>query len=222
MAQQDVRHYLNGLLIEFRSSIMRAVATDGHRLALCDAPIKTEFTQMRQVIVPRKGILELLRLLTDSDDAVLVQLGTNHIRINLGQVRFTSKLLEGRFPDYERVIPKSADNQLVINRQMLRQGLARAAILSNERYRGVRLTLASKGLTMTAHNAEQEQAEEEIETRYQGESLEIGFNVNYLMEPLGILDSEEVSLKFTGPNGSCIITTAEGPSSKHVVMPMRL
>jgi len=171
MAQQDVRYYLNGLMIELNEGMVRAVATDGHRLALCEMPAAIKGTNGYQVIVPRKGIQELNRLLSDSEEEAELQIGTNHIRVNLPEIRFTSKLVDGRFPDYQRVLPKGSDKHLVADRETMRHALTRASILSNEKYRGIRWSLAENLLKIQAHNPEQEEAEEELEVNYHGAAL---------------------------------------------------
>ncbi|MGH8373139.1 MAG: DNA polymerase III subunit beta [Gammaproteobacteria bacterium] len=222
MAQQDVRYYLNGLLLETSDSRLRAVATDGHRLALCD--LETDMGEMpaQQVILPRKGVLELLRLLSDTDDTAKVELGTNHIRVQLPGIRFTSKLIDGRFPEYDRVVPKGGDKIITVERQALREALTRAAILSNEKYRGIRLNLGEGSLRIQAHNPEQEEAEDEVEVQYKGAELEIGFNVTYLLDALAALNAEQVILTMTDSNSSCLIQEPNGEDCRYVVMPMRL
>jgi DNA polymerase III subunit beta len=222
MAQQDVRYYLNGLLLETGESRLRAVATDGHRLALCDLKTSVAEGQVQQVIVPRKGILELQRLLGDGDTQAQIELGTNHLRVTLPGIRFTSKLIDGRFPEYERVVPKGGDKVFIANRQHLRETLNRAAILSNEKYRGVRLQLTPKHLKVMAHNPEQEEAEDELEVQYQGSELEIGFNVTYLLDALTALEGEQVHITLTDANSSCLIRAPENEECRYVVMPMRL
>ena len=221
MAQQDVRYYLNGLLLETGSGIVRAVATDGHRLALCEIGLEEDGGSPQQVIIPRKGVLELQRLLGDDDDIELA-IGPNHIRANIGDIRFTSKLIDGRFPDYDRVIPKPEGNRLRAGRDYLRSALQRAAILSNEKYRGIRLDLAPKSLKIQANNPDQEEAKDEIEVEYDGDDMEIGFNVNYLLDALGAVDADEVELGFVDANSSCVINGPGVEDSKFVVMPMRL
>ena len=221
MAQQDVRYYLNGMLLETSGETLRAVATDGHRLALCEAVLEGHKLPQQQVIVPRKGVLELQRLL-GSEGKLSFEMGTNHIRIHIGDIRFTSKLIDGRFPEYERVIPKDTSNNLTADRETLRRALQRAAILSNEKYRGIRLEIKDSGVKIQAHNPEQEEAEEEIEVQYSGEDLDIGFNVNYLLDALGAVDTEAVALGLSDANSSCVITHPDGGDSKYVVMPMRL
>lgn len=220
MAQQDVRYYLNGMLLETGGKHLRAVATDGHRLALCEADVGGSLDE-QQVIVPRKGVLELQRLL-GSDGSVDLELGPNHVRIQLQGIRFTSKLIDGRFPEYERVIPQDSSNELTADREAFRGALQRTAILSNEKYRGIRLIIRDSGVVMQAHNPEQEEAEEELEVEYSGEDIEIGFNVNYLLDALGAVDGDEVKMSVLDGNSSCLIRQPGSDDSKFVVMPMRL
>jgi DNA polymerase-3 subunit beta len=222
MAHQDVRYFLNGLLLVVRKDRMRAVATDGHRLALCDAtgslPVKEEI----QVIVPRKAITELQRLLDASDEAVKLSFSPNHLQITLGETRFTTKLIDGRFPDYEKVIPAAGDKCLTGQREEIRQALSRTAILSNEKFRGVRLVLKDGKLKLQAQNPEHEEAEEELEVEYEGAPIEIGFNVTYLMDALSVLEGEAFTLELTGPDASGLIREKGSNASQYVVMPMRL
>ncbi|HEY5643282.1 MAG TPA: DNA polymerase III subunit beta [Woeseiaceae bacterium] len=220
MAQQDVRYYLNGMLLETGDKHLRAVATDGHRLALCQAEVEGKLDQ-QQVIVPRKGVLELQRLMS-GDGELNIELGSNHIRIQLDGIRFTSKLIDGRFPEYERVIPKESSNELKADRGVFRAALQRTAILSNEKYRGIRLVIRDSGVVLQAHNPEQEEAEEELEVEYSGEDIEIGFNVNYLLDALGAVEGDEVTLSVQDSNSSCLIRQPGNDDSKFVVMPMRL
>ena len=221
MAQQDVRYYLNGMLLEIDGQVLRAVATDGHRLALCEAPLAGRAMSSQQVIVPRKGVLELQRVLTDEGTAALA-IGTNHVRAQIGDVRFTSKLIDGRFPEYSRVIPAAPPAAIRADRDVLRQALQRTAILSNEKYRGIRMTVKKNLLTVQAHNPEQEEAEEEIEVAYEGGDLEVGFNVNYLLDALAVIDGQEVELGLTDSNSSCLIRSPGNAAARYVVMPMRL
>lgn len=220
MAQQDVRYYLNGMLLETDGKMLRTVATDGHRLALCEIELTTK-GGTQQVIVPRKGVLELQRLMGD-EGSVGVQVGTNHIRVQLGDIRFTSKLIDGRFPEYGRVIPAKPTKLVKADRDALRRSLQRTSILSNEKYRGIRLALKPNLLTITAHNPEQEEAEEEIEVIYEGDEMEVGFNVNYLLDALGAVDGAEVEIGLTDSNSSCLVRAPGGGNAKYVVMPMRL
>jgi DNA polymerase III subunit beta len=221
MAQQDVRYYLNGMLLEIDSLSLRAVATDGHRLALCETALAVKAKTAQQVIVPRKGVLELQRILTEEGNAE-VAIGTNHVRAQIGDVRFTSKLIDGRFPEYSRVIPAAAPNAIKADRDALRQALQRTAILSNEKYRGIRITVKKNVLTVQAHNPEQEEAEEEIEVSYEGNDLEVGFNVNYLLDAFAAIDGQEVELGLTDSNSSCLIRSPGNAAARYVVMPMRL
>lgn len=222
MALQDVRYYLNGLLLEVEAGLLRAVATDGHRLALGEVPVAAKVPQRVQVIVPRKGIQELLRMLEDQETPVELAIGSNHIQIRLPQVRFTSKLIDGRFPEYQRVIPRGGDKRVVADREVLRQALTRTSILSNEKYRGVRLLLAKGSLKLQAHNPEQEEAEEELEVQYRGGDLEIGFNVTYLLDALAAIPTDGVVLELTDGNSSALLQGDGNPAFQYVVMPMRL
>ncbi|WP_044873340.1 DNA polymerase III subunit beta [Pseudomonas sp. LFM046] len=222
MAQQDVRYYLNGMLLEVNGGILRAVATDGHRLAMCAMEAGIEGVDRHQVIVPRKGILELARLLTEQDGEVRIVLGQHHIRATTGEFTFTSKLVDGKFPDYERVLPRGGDKLVIGDRQALREAFSRTAILSNEKYRGIRLTLASSLLKIQANNPEQEEAEEEVAVDYNGGNLEIGFNVSYLLDVLGVMSTEQVRLILSDANSSALVQEADNDDSSYVVMPMRL
>ncbi len=229
MAQQDVRYYLNGLLLETHTERLRAVATDGHRLALCDMPTRSDqpespdaqATTERQVIVPRKGVQELMRLLGEEDSPVELAFGANHIQVKLGHIRFTSKLIDGRFPDYQRAIPQEGEQSLVADRQSLRAALARVAILANEN-RGVRLNLEDWLLRVQANNPEQEEAIEEVEINYDGGALEIGFNVTYVLDALNAIDDELVQIFVRDGISSCLIRATEDTSSRYVISPMRL
>ncbi len=223
MAQQDVRYYLNGLLLEVDGRQLRAVATDGHRLALCDAAAAIEPADCKQqVIVPRKGVQELLRLLNDTETETPLKISTNHIQAAVDNIHLTSKLIDGKFPDYQRVIPPEGDRIIIADRLLLKNALSRAAILSNEKYRGVRLQADNWLLHIQAHNPEQEEAEEEVEVNYSGGPLEIGFNVAYLLDALNALPGELVKLSFTDASSSCLLQEPEGGACQYVVMPMRL
>jgi DNA polymerase-3 subunit beta len=222
MAQQDVRYYLNGMLWEVRSGYLRAVATDGHRLAMCTLQSEINVDDGLQVILPRKGVIELSRLLMDEDGTVAVVIGTNHFRANTGLFQFTSKLVDGKFPDYERVLPRAATKVIYGNREELRQAFSRTSILSNEKYRGIRMNLSAGTLRILANNPEQEEAEEEVPVDYQGEGLEIGFNVSYLLDVLGVLNDRTVKMSLADANSSVLLEETEGGDSVYVVMPMRL
>jgi DNA polymerase-3 subunit beta len=220
MAQQDVRYYLNGMLLETDGKMLRTVATDGHRLALCEMDLPGK-AGSQQVIVPRKGVLELQRLLGTEGD-VSITIGSNHVRAQIGDVRFTSKLIDGRFPEYSRVIPAAPPKAVVADREVLRAALQRTAILANEKYRGIRLALKKNLLTLQAHNPEQEEAEEQVEVSYKGDELEVGFNVGYLLDALGAVDGAEVEIGVTDGNSSCLVRAPGATSARYVVMPMRL
>jgi len=222
MAQQDVRYYLNGCLLEVSGAGLRVVATDGHRLAKSEIKLGTEVAVKRQVIVPRKAVLELVRFLNDSDEEVAVELNPNHIRVSGDNWVFTSKLIDGRFPDYEKVIPKGLDIHLILNREMLHDLLARTAILTNEKFRGVRLALSTGRLVVSAHNPDQEEASDEMQVNYTGESVEIGFNVSYLMDALKALSTEDIDFGLQDPSSSCTLTAPKDTSALYLVMPMRL
>lgn len=223
MAQQDVRYYLNGLLLEFTATGINAVATDGHRLALCQ--IESEgamVTEPQQVILPRKGILELLRLFEEADHDLQIEIGKNHIRVSWPNLVFTSKLIDGRFPDYQRVFPLNPNKHVIANKQVLRQALIRMAILSNEKFRGIRFDIKTGLICLSAHNTEQEEAEEEIEVEYEGEAISIGFNATYLLETISIIPTEQLALHLTGANSSCLIVAIGEVGCKYVMMPMML
>jgi DNA polymerase III subunit beta len=223
MAQQDVRYYLNGTLLETDGKMLRTVATDGHRLAIAEAPLSAggKSVVAQQVIVPRKGVLELQRILGGSGE-VEIAIGSNHIRLQIGDIRFTSKLIDGKFPEYSRVIPANPGKQIVVDRELMRAALQRTAILSNEKYRGVRVSLAKNSIKLQAHNPEQEEAQDEVEIDYKGEELEIGFNVTYLLDALSAVDTETVEIGLTDANSSCLIRAPGTTASRYVVMPMRL
>jgi DNA polymerase-3 subunit beta len=223
MAQQDVRYYLNGTLLETDGKMLRTVATDGHRLAIAETSLTGGGKEInpQQVIVPRKGVLELTRLLGNTGE-VEIAIGSNHIRLEIGDVRFTSKLIDGKFPEYGRVIPASPSKVIVVDREALRAALQRTAILSNEKYRGVRMSLVKNSLKLAAHNPEQEEAQDEVEVDYKGDELEIGFNVTYLLDALSAVDTETVEIGLTDANSSCLIRSPGVTSSRYVVMPMRL
>ena len=222
MAQQDVRYYLNGLMLEMTGNELRAVASDGHRLALCEMRGDFAFATPRQVIVPRKGITELGRLLDGDDRTIEISVDENHIRINQESFRFTSKLIDGKFPDYKRVMPSGAGKILQAERDALRNALQRTAILSNEKYRGVRLEMDGNSLRIQAQNPELEEAEEELEVVYNGNTMEIGFNVNYLVDALSVIDDNEVSVRLSDQNSSCLIGGSQSDDCRYVVMPMHL
>ena len=221
MAQQDVRYYLNGLLFDLRDQALRCVATDGHRLALCEAALDGSGAK-RQIIVPRKGVQELQRLLEGGERTLELELGRSHLRVKRDDVTFTSKLIDGKFPDYEAVIPIGADRIVSVDREVLRAALQRAAILSNEKYRGVRVEVSPGQLKISAHNPEQEEAQEDVEADTKVDELAIGFNVNYLLDALTSLRDEHVVLQLRDANSSALVRGADNERSRHVVMPLRL
>lgn len=229
MAAQDVRYYLNGLLLIVDSKELRAVATDGHRLAyasmtLTDAPeqLRKEGAARMELILPRKTVLELNRLLIDSDQPLNIEMAPNQIRFQFGQTNLVSKLIDGKFPDYERVIPATLKNIVTLNRAVLLQSMIRAAILTNEKFRGVRLLLSEGSLKIMAANAEQEEALEEIEVDYSGDPLDVGFNVGYLLDVLNNTAVESVEWGFNDANSSALLTIPGNERFKYVVMPMRI
>lgn len=221
MAQQDVRYYLNGMLMEVGEHRVRVVATDGHRLAMMDVDVPSLDGELTQAILPRKGVVELSRLLADEGE-VSVVLGNNHIRVATDEFRFTSKLVDGAYPDYDRVLPKGGDKQLVGSRDGLRSAFSRTAILSNEKYRGVRLLLSQGLLTLVANNPEQEEAQEDVTVDYSGDELEVGFNVSYIIDVLNVLSGDEARFTLSDANSSALIEDPANENAVYVVMPMRL
>ncbi|NMH66792.1 DNA polymerase III subunit beta [Shewanella salipaludis] len=221
MANQDVRYYLNGLLFETEANVLRAIATDGHRLAMSHRVIDANLPE-KQVIVPRKGVMEMARLLEAEDQDIGIAIGENAIRATTANAVFTSKLVDGRFPDYRRVLPKGGDKIVIASRHQLKQALTRASILSNEKFRGVRIQLENNLLKITANNPEQEEAEEIIDVEYGAAPLEIGFNVSYLLDVLNSLRSDDVRITLIDGNSSALIENHVEEDSMYVVMPMRL
>lgn len=222
MAQQDVRFYLNGLLFDLEAEQLRCVATDGHRLALCEAAVDTGVAARRQLILPRKGVLELQRLFEGEDRSVMLEVGRSHLRVRREDVTFTSKLIDGRFPDYTAVIPIGVDKEARMEREVFKAALQRAAILSNEKYRGVKLEFSPNQLRIVAHNPEQEEAVEEIEAQTSIGQLAVGFNVVYLLEAINSLRDETVVMSLRDANSSALVQEGSNDRSRHVVMPMRL
>ncbi len=222
MAQHDVRYYLNGLLLEVQPGGLTAVATDGHRLAKVTIDCESDVTEAMQVILPGKTVSELKRLLTGSDDKARLRISERTIQIQTAEAQITSKLIDGRYPEYDRVIPRNPERLAVADRSALRQALSRTAILSNEKYKGVRVTFDAGLLRLQAHNPEQDEAEEELELDYSGEPTTIGFNVAYVMDILGVLDKEEVEIAFSDGNSSALWSSKGVEGEVYVVMPMRL
>jgi DNA polymerase-3 subunit beta len=224
MAQQDVRYFLNGTLLNTAHQTLTAVATDGHRLSLskldCEQPINKE----TNIIVPRKAVTEIQSLLSDKPDLTIeLTLSNNHIRLKADDFILTSKLIDGRYPDYQKVIPKVTGQMLTVDRDVLKRALSRVSVLSNEKMRGVRLELRPGQMKLSANNPEQEQAEDEMEVNYTGEPLEISFNVNYLLDVLNVLSSGDVQLQLSNSLAGTVIDQPEQhPNSLYIVMPMRL
>lgn len=221
MASQDVRYYLNGMYFEASGNTLRSVATDGHRLASCTINL-AQTIEEQSVIVPRKGVTELVKLLDNDQANLTIQIGQNNLRAIIDGFIFTSKLVDGRFPDYRRVIPRNGDKELIASRETLKQAFTRAAILSNEKFRGVRLTLSENLLQITANNPEREEAEEYIDVSYQSANLEIGFNVSYVLDVLNTLKSDQIKMTFSSSDHSALIESVDNDDTLYVLMPMRL
>jgi DNA polymerase-3 subunit beta len=221
MAQQDIRYYLNGLLMVVEEGQLKLVATDGHRLAFAAVKIGADLPR-QEVIVPRKTVLELSKLLADDDEEIRIELSGTQASFTFGSVELVSKLIDGKFPDYTRVIPAQHKNRLQVGREPLRQALLRAAILSNEKFRGVRWVLAEGALRIVSSNAEQEEAHEELEVKYSGDALDIGFNVNYLLDVLNNVSGTDIECAFGDASSSALISYPSEKDFKYVVMPMRI
>ena len=221
MASQDIRYYLNGMLLVLEGKQLRVVATDGHRLSYAETQLETE-AEAREVIIPRKTVVELSKLLNDVEDPVELRIGANQVTITLSGTELVTKVVDGKFPDYHRVIPASQPRHLKANRQSVIQALQRAAILSNEKFRGVRLVMSENTLGIVCNNNEQEEAADEIEVSYNGDPLDVGFNVTYLLDGLGALNSEEITLSLGDANSSMLLTSEGEAGFKYVVMPMRI
>jgi DNA polymerase III subunit beta len=221
MAQQDIRYYLNGLLVVVEEKTLKLVATDGHRLAYASMALETKLPRL-EVIIPRKTVLELVKLLADNEDEVRLELSGTQASFAFGNVELVSKLVDGKFPDYTRVIPTGHKNGLTMSREQLRQALMRAAILSNEKFRGVRWVLTDGALKIVSSNTEQEEAEETLEIGYKGDALDIGFNVNYLLDVLNNVAGSEVECRFGDAASSALLSFPSEADFKYVVMPMRI
>ena len=224
MANQDVRYYLNGLLFELSDNKLLAVSTDGHRLAVSEFIVENlNLESSLKIIVPRKGILELTRLLDiTSEIPVALQISDNHIRVNKDNIRFTSKLIDGKYPDYQAAIPANSQHTIELDREQFRDTLSRVAILSNEKFRGIRLRLENGVMTLHSNNPENESAEEEIDINYSGELFEIGFNVTYLLEAVNHLGGKTVNLELSSPDSSALLHSSDDMLTRYVVMPIRL
>lgn len=221
MASQDIRYYLNGMLLVLEGKQLRVVATDGHRLSYAETELDMD-AGTREIIIPRKTVVELSKLLADVDDAVELRIGANQVTITLPGTELVTKVVDGKFPDYQRVIPLNQPRHLKANRQTVIQALQRAAILSNEKFRGVRLVMSENTLGIVCNNNEQEEAADEIEVSFTGEPLDMGFNVTYLLDGLGAVNSEEITLSLGDANSSMLLTSEGEPGFKYVVMPMRI
>lgn len=222
MAQQDVRYYLNGMLLEIAEKKIRTVATDGHRLALCEQDVNFKDIANMQVILPRKAVLELARLLKEQESEIKIELSNSYIKILQENAVFISKLIDGKFPEYQRVMPSSTDNELEADREEIKNSLHRASILSNEKYRGIKFSVMKDVLQLQAHNPEQEEAEEEVEIAYKGETIKIGFNVGYLLDAISVINEEKIIIELKDSNSSALIYGKGNQTCKYVVMPMRI
>jgi len=221
MAQQDIRYYLNGLLIEVKDKNINIVGTDGHRLSFTSLELKAP-TNPAQVIVPRKTIVELVKLLGDTDDPVEISFSNNQVNFKFNDIDLITKVIDGKFPDYGRVIPQGHDNVFNIDRSLLLDSMLRASILSNDKYRGIRMVVEEGNLKLVSNNSEQEQAEEELEIDYKGEKIDVGFNVTYLIDVLTNIQSDKLTFAFNDSSSSCLVTIPNNEKYKYVVMPMRI
>ena len=223
MASQDVRYYLNGLLVEYKEGNINAVATDGHRLALATTQLKETIEEEgKRQIIPRKAVLELAKILREDNGNINLSFGNSSLRIKDINLDFSTKLIDGKFPDYEKVLPAGEPNALEVSKDSLQSALTRASVLSNEKYRGVRFELSNNNLKLTANNPEKELAEELLEVNYGGSPMEIGFNIGYLLDVLATIESETVELNFYGEESSCLIREPGNKLEAYVIMPMRL
>jgi DNA polymerase-3 subunit beta len=224
MANQDVRYYLNGLLLELAPNYLRTVSTDGHRLSLYTYPQETALVDnLVQFILPRKGVIELTRLLrSDAKTPVNLQISQNHLRVQLDQLQFTTKLVDGRYPDYQAAVPAKGRISIEVDRKAFKDMLTRVAILSNEKFRGVRLSLKPNVLTVQSNNPEQETAQDELDINYQGEEFNIGFNVNYLLDAINHINHDSIILQLNSPESSALVTDPQDEAIRNVIMPIRL
>ena len=223
MASQDVRYYLNGLLVEYKGGEVNAVATDGHRLALATSPLdKTITIDGERQILPRKAVLELSKILRQENEDIKITFGNSSLSIQDENLDFSTKLIDGKFPDYEKVLPSGEPNALEVSKESLQSALSRASVLSNEKYRGVRFALDKNTLKLTANNPEKESAEELLDVNYNGNPMEIGFNIGYLLDVLGTIETDNVELNFYGEESSCLIREPGNQAEVYVIMPMRL
>ena len=221
MAQQDIRYYLNGLLFEVSGNHLNIVGTDGHRLSFTSTQLKQSYDK-QEVILPRKTIIELIKLLDDSEEDVIIEIAGTQANFSFNQLKLISKVIDGKFPDYNRVIPNGHQNTFTTDRLAVLLAMQRASILSNEKYRGIRMVLSNNNLKLISTNSDQEEAEEELEIQYAGDNLDIGFNVTYLIDVLNNANSEHITFSFADANSSCLITLPINADYKYVVMPMRI
>ena len=220
MGNQDWRHYLNGLYMMIDDKVITTVATDAHRLAMATSSLNEASSESTSGIVPRKSINEIGKLVGDESENVVIQLGQTSIAANVSGTTFVSKLIEGKFPDYEQVIPSGESSLLVVDRKNFSESLSRVSVLSSEKYKGVRIITKKNSLNISANNPEKEQGEENLPCEYQGEEIDIAFNVNYLQEILSTIDSEKIEINFFGSEKSCLITDPNSENLKYVVMPL--
>ena len=221
MAQQDIRYYLNGLLFEVSANRLNVVGTDGHRLSFTSTELSQNY-EKQELILPRKTVIELIKLLDESDEEVTIEITSGQVNFSFGAIRLISKVIDGKFPDYTRVIPTGHQNNFTVGRMPILLSMQRASILSNEKYRGIRMVLGKDNLRLISTNSEQEEAEEEMEVNYPGDSLDIGFNVTYMIDVLNNVDSENIIFSFADANSSCLVTVPDDSNYKYVVMPMRI
>ena len=221
MAQQDIRYYLNGLLLEVNDNKLNIVGTDGHRLSFTSTMLNQSY-EKTDVIIPRKTVIELIKLLDDSEDEISIEINTGQVNFSFADIKLISKVIDGKFPDYHRVIPVGHQNSFSVNRVGILTAMQRASILSNEKYRGIRMVLSNNNLKLISTNTEQEEAEEELEIDYTKDGLDIGFNVTYLIDVLNNVNDENINFSFADANSSCLITVPNDDNYKYVVMPMRI
>ncbi len=220
MGNQDWRHYLNGLFLLIDDKTITTVATDAHRLAMASSILNEAISDSTNGIVPRKSINEIGKLVGDGSENALINLGQTSIAVNISGTTFVSKLIEGKFPDYEQVIPSGESSLLIVDRKKLSESLSRVSVLSSEKYKGIRIITNKNSLNISANNPEKEQGEENLTCEYDGEEVDIAFNVNYLQEILSTLDSEKIEINFFGSDKSCLITDPNSDDLKYVVMPL--
>lgn len=221
MAQQDIRYYLNGLLFEVTANRLNVVGTDGHRLSFTSTELSQNY-EKQELILPRKTVIELIKLLDDSDEEVAIEITAGQVNFTFGDIQLISKVIDGKFPDYTRVIPVGHQNSFTVDRMVILLAMQRASILSNEKYRGIRMVLTKNSLRLISTNSEQEEAEEELEINYSGDALDIGFNVTYMIDVLNNVGSENIVFSFADANSSCLVTVPDDENYKYVVMPMRI